>query len=362
MTHRTTRPALRRAALAAAAAALAFTFSTPAAAQVAPADDFERGRQLLAQGDTQGAAAALKRAAERRKTDADAWYAYGLALGRTGKQKDARKAFERTVQLRPEWATPRASLAYTLVLLNKLDDAEREARRALALDPKSADAHFVSANIEYLANHFTAAAAEAETALTITPDFPAAAFLYGDALINIYIAEGERQAALYGLPPNADEGARRLVFERRDAALEPVKARMRAMAERLDAFAKTRAGAEAESLRELAGSLRLYGKAGGENQSVFRQSEVTQRAVILSKPVPGFTEEARRNNVSGVVRLRAVLAADGRVRHIAVIKRLPDGLTEKCIAMARQIRFTPATVNGAPVSQFVVLEYNFNVY
>ena len=352
--------------LGSACAALAFALSlAPAAAPAraqGPADDFERGKQLLAKGDAGGAAPALKRAAERLKTDADAWYAYGLALGRAGKQKDARKAFERAVKLRPDWATARASLAYTLILLNKSRDAEREAERALSLDPKSADAHFVMGNVRYLADDFTRAAAEAEAALAITPDFPAAAFLYGDSLINIYIAEGERQAGRHPLPPGAGEDVRRRIFESREAALEPIKARMRETADRLDAFARMRAAEEAESLRELAGTLRLYGRVGGENQGVFRGTEVLQKAVITFKPEPSYTEEARKNNVTGTVRLRAVLAADGRVRHIAVIKRLPDGLTDKSIAAARLIRFTPAKVDGAPVSQYVVLEYNFNIY
>ena len=34
---------------------------------------------------------------------------------------------------------------------------------------------------------------------------------------------------------------------------------------------------------------------------VYRQSEVSRRPVIVSKPDPGFTEEARANNVSGTV-------------------------------------------------------------
>jgi TonB family protein len=347
---------------------LVSAFTAPPCASVATQqpstndEEFERGKQLLARGDAKGAAAALKRAAERRKTDADAWYAYGLSLGRVNKQKDARKVFERAIKLRPNWATARASLAYTLILLNKTGEAEREAERALSLDPKSADAHFVMGNIRYLANDFTRAAAEVEAALAITPDFPAAAFLYGDSLINIYIAEGERQAEQHPLPPGAGEDVRRRVFESREAALEPLKARMRETADRLDTFAKTRAAAEAESMHELAASLRLYGRMGGENQAIFRSSELTQKAIITFKPEPGFTEEARKNNTTGTVRLRAVLGADGRVRHIAVIKRLPDGLTEKCIAVARIIRFTPAKVDGAPVSQYVVLEYNFNIY
>ncbi len=358
MTHDTIRPRLRGAA-----AALACALSlAPAAALAQTVDDFERGKQLLAQGDAKGAAATLKRAAERRKTDAEAWYAYGLALGRMGKQKDARKAFERAVKLRPDWATARAGLAYTLILLNKTRDADREAKRAVSLDPKSPDAHFVVANVRYLYDDFSGAAAETEAALALQPDFPAAAFLHGDSLINIYVMESERQSERYRLPPGADEATRKLVFEQRAAALEPFKARMRETAERLDAFAKTRAGNEAESMSELAGSLRLYGRVGGDNQGVFRQIEVTQKALITFKPEPSFTEEARKNNVTGVVRLRAVLAADGRIRHIAVIKRLPDGLTDKAVAAARKIRFTPARVGDAPVSQYVVLEYNFNIY
>jgi TonB family protein len=349
--------------LAAAALALACALLCPSVAARAQAvDDFERGQQLLAKGDAGGAASALKRAAERRKTDADAWYAYGLALGKINKRKDARKAFERAVTLRPDWATARAGLAYTLVLLNKTRDADREAKRAVALDPKSADAHFVVANVRYLYDDFSGAAAAAEEALALQPDFPAAAHLHGDSLINLYIAQSEHQSLIHPLPPGADEAARRQVFGLRDAVLEPYKARMRQTADRLDALAGTRPDAEAESMRELAVSLRLYGRLGGDNRNVFRMGEVTQKALITYKPEPGFTEEARRNNTAGVVRLRAVLAADGRVRHISIIKGLPDGLTERCIAVARQIKFTPARVNGAPVSQFVVLDYNFNIH
>jgi TonB family protein len=107
------------------------------------------------------------------------------------------------------------------------------------------------------------------------------------------------------------------------------------------------------------------GGGGGGNLDYsrpFRQNEVTRKALITFKPEPGFTEEARKNNVTGVVRLRAILHASGAVQGISVVKGLPDGLTEKAIAAARQIRFTPAEKDGRTVSQYVVLEYNFNIY
>ena len=94
----------------------------------------------------------------------------------------------------------------------------------------------------------------------------------------------------------------------------------------------------------------------------FKQSEVTQKALITFKPEPGFTEGARKFSVVGVVRLRAILHTSGEMRSISVVKGLPHGLTEKSIAAARQIRFEPARKDGRPVSQYVVLEYNYNLY
>ena len=104
------------------------------------------------------------------------------------------------------------------------------------------------------------------------------------------------------------------------------------------------------------------GGGGGDYNRNFKINEVTVRAVIISKPEPGFTEEARRESVTGIVRLRAVLSASGDVTSISVVKGLPAGLTERAINAAKQIRFRPAQKDGHTVSQYVTLEYNFNIY
>jgi hypothetical protein len=57
-----------------------------------------------------------------------------------------------------------------------------------------------------------------------------------------------------------------------------------------------------------------------------------------------------------------VLAADGTVRDITPLSTLPDGLTEQAVAAARDIEFTPAWKDGRAVSQYVTVEYNFNIY
>jgi TonB family protein len=109
------------------------------------------------------------------------------------------------------------------------------------------------------------------------------------------------------------------------------------------------------------------GGAGGSGGGVdyarnFRVNEVTRKAQITSKPEPLYTEEARRNQVTGTVRLRLVLSAAGQVTNITPLTKLPDGLTEKAIEAARKIGFTPAEKDGRKVSQYVTIEYNFNIY
>lgn len=98
------------------------------------------------------------------------------------------------------------------------------------------------------------------------------------------------------------------------------------------------------------------------DSDVFRSGDVTRKFVISHKPQPLYTAEARRNNVTGTVRLRMVLAADGTVRDITPLNTLPDGLTEQAIAAASKIEFTPASKDGRAVSQYATVEYNFNIY
>ena len=339
---------------------------TPAAAapqQSSQTDEeLEGAKRLLAQGNAAGAADALKAIAERRKTDAEAWYQLALALALANRQNDAREAFEKAVKLLPDSAKARAGLAVALLNLDKTGDAEREATRALALDSGVAAAHYVVGAAQARSARYWRAAQEAEEALRLQANFPAAALLLGDALMQLYVGETERINEQYPMPKDANEETRKPVFEKREAALAPFKARMRAAAERLEALADSRpGGASPVKARELAEMLRAYSsEMQDQSAPVLRQAQVTRKALITHKPEPGVTMEARRNNTHGVVRLRAILAADGRVKHILVVKGLPDGLTEKAIEAARQIKFTPAVADGRPISQFVILEYNFN--
>jgi TonB family protein len=104
------------------------------------------------------------------------------------------------------------------------------------------------------------------------------------------------------------------------------------------------------------------GGGGGDYDRVFNQKEVTRKATVIDKPEPLYTEEARKNQITGTVTVRMVLNANGSVTGIVPVSRLPDGLTEKAIEAARKIKFVPAEKDGHKVSQYATIQYNFNIY
>ena len=110
--------------------------------------------------------------------------------------------------------------------------------------------------------------------------------------------------------------------------------------------------------------LACCGPGGGSDRDgpAFAGSQVEQRARVLFKPEPQYTEEARRNQITGTVMLRVIFSSNGDVVQIRALRTLPFGLTERAIAAARQIKFEPAIKGGRPVSTFMQLEYNFNLY
>jgi periplasmic protein TonB len=95
--------------------------------------------------------------------------------------------------------------------------------------------------------------------------------------------------------------------------------------------------------------------------SVFSISSVTTRPQILARPIPGYTEEARRAQVEGAVRLSVVLNANGTVSDIKVARALGYGLDEKAVEAAKELRFTPAQKDGHVVSVRVFIEFKFTI-
>ena len=82
---------------------------------------------------------------------------------------------------------------------------------------------------------------------------------------------------------------------------------------------------------------------------------------ILYKEKARYTEAARQARVQGIILLRVVFLRNGTIGNIAVVRGLPDGLSEEAIKATKELIFLPARKNGKLLSVSMLLEYSFNL-
>jgi hypothetical protein len=89
-------------------------------------------------------------------------------------------------------------------------------------------------------------------------------------------------------------------------------------------------------------------------------SDVSQ-LTILYQPNTRYTPQALKNKTTGVVTLAVQFNSDRTTTVVERISTLPDGLTEDAERVTQQTRFTPALVNGIPVTETKVMNYIYSL-
>jgi len=91
-----------------------------------------------------------------------------------------------------------------------------------------------------------------------------------------------------------------------------------------------------------------------------KKPDNSTKLIFFGIPQADYTEEARRNKITGTVVLNIVFLASGEVGRIRVVVGLPYGLTEQAMEAAKKIKFKPATLDGRAVDKEKQVEFNFN--
>lgn len=290
------------------------------------------------------AAAVLKKFVKRNAADADAWYYLGLSLFKNQDPKEATKALEKAIKLRPNFATAHAALAYALLLRNKPNEAAAEANATLQLEPNSFEARYILGVVSLSSGAEKETLRLAEEAIKLKPDAAPAYLLKSQALARFF---GGALLSEYGETND----------ERSDRFKEAAVALERYLELNPNDENKQTWTAQLESLH-----FYMKSRDAAEKKDVFSGKSIDVKARVLSKPEPSYTEFARQLQVKGTVVLRCMFSSDGTIKYLLVIQGLPGGLTEKALAAAKKIKFVPATKDGRPVSMYIQLEYNFNLY
>src|SRR5262245_23563619 len=95
-----------------------------------------------------------------------------------------------------------------------------------------------------------------------------------------------------------------------------------------------------------------------EARSPMRVGGVVERPRKIVDVAPVYPQLAIASHISGEVMLEAIIAEDGTVRDLKVLRGKPF-LDQAAIDAARQWRFTPTRLGGVPISVVMTVTVNF---
>jgi protein TonB len=82
---------------------------------------------------------------------------------------------------------------------------------------------------------------------------------------------------------------------------------------------------------------------------------------LIREVKPGYTSDAMRARIQGLVRLQAIVLPDGSIGNARVVRSLDDrfGLDEEAVKAVKQWRFEPGRREGRAVPVIVEIELSF---
>jgi len=203
------------------------------------------------------------------------------------------------------------------LLMNKTAEAEKALLRALGRASRpDPELRYYLGLVRLRQGESEDAIYEAEQALRINPRFaPARRLLSDAALVQRDYRRAERELSLY---------------------LQNASVRT-----------------EAQDLRRRLSAIRALAQARGSDSSFAAPR-------IRYIPKPNYTDEARRSQVEGTVRLEVLFGSDGQVAQVIVTQGLGLGLDDEATRAARRIEFTPGRLDDRPVSVWAGVVYRFS--
>jgi protein TonB len=101
------------------------------------------------------------------------------------------------------------------------------------------------------------------------------------------------------------------------------------------------------------------GAGGGTGGGPYRAGSGIEPPRLLREVKATYTDDARRQGITGNVVLEIVVTREGNVDSVSVLRGLGAGLDQRAIAAVREWRFSPARRRGEPVDVVVEVSVEF---
>jgi periplasmic protein TonB len=105
------------------------------------------------------------------------------------------------------------------------------------------------------------------------------------------------------------------------------------------------------------------GDGSGQGDDATPYNRVATQVICKICPDPGYSDEARKAKLQGLVTMHVLVGADGRVRDVQITRGIGLGLDENAVRAVRSWQFIPAR-DGArrPVATWITIETVFRLF
>jgi periplasmic protein TonB len=103
------------------------------------------------------------------------------------------------------------------------------------------------------------------------------------------------------------------------------------------------------------------GSGGGTGGGPYRPGSGIEPPRLLKEVRAAYTDDARRQGLTGEVVLEIVVRRDGSVGDIRILRGLGGGLSDRAAQAVKQWRFSPAQRRGVPVDVIVEVAVEFKL-
>lgn len=319
----------------------------------------ENGIKLYKEGKYKEAVAELEKASKENKKDAEIWNYLGLAFFNIKDYVKSVKAFDGAIEINPQSASYITNRAYAYLRGGGLIQARRDSGRAIELDGKNATAYFIRSIANFRGGKIENAMEDIDKSITLNSDYAAAYGHKADILLAGFGKDTEKSKPIINID----------LLKRAKDVLESCakncsnNAQKEYQVKRIEGLSafyeyfKENGNAELNVItdenRNIANPNTTDDNINPVVITAMPRIRVDRKYIIVLNP------SLVGRIIPYKIQVAALFDATGSVSQALVVKgdRSNLDLNDNAIIAALQIKFQPATKDGKPISQVIIIEY-----
>lgn len=250
-----------------------------------------------------------------------------------------------------------ARLASEAIKKKDYKAAEKKLKQAISAKPDLAEAHLLLGVVYRFKAKPNDALKHVNEAIRLRPEYADAHCILG----LLHYDKGDKGSAYREILTGVSQGARYPNIYIMKAQLELFRREYELALVSYEEALKLSQAEEAARIKSYVDALRSYLEFKKTTSQMIIGDPNNKRPIPLNRPRPNYTEKARQVGIQGVIRAVVRVEETGKPGAVLVLSGLGYGLDQAAEKAVKQMRFSPAIIDGKPAAFWIPVEVEFQL-